>query len=810
MSGASRTIVLLGMMTKIPVSGVVWQTVHYLEGLRRLGYDVCYVEAHARTPSMFMDREEDDGSGRAAAFIENVMRRFGFGGCWAYHALHDDGHVYGMSDSALRRLYREAELILNLHGGTDPLPDQADTGRLVYVETDPVDIQVELHHSVQRTIDYLEPHCAFFTFGENFGGPDCGLPVADRFDFQPTRQPVVLDFWPQTGPPARDELTTIASWRQQWRTVTLDGETYYWSKDLEFAKFLELPARTGRRFELALGAYEPDDRALLEERGWSVREAAPLSGDLDLYREYVSGSRGEFTVAKDQNVRLRTGWFSDRSATYLAAGRPVVTQSTGFESVLPTGEGLLSFATLEEAVDAVEDVGSRYDRHSSAALEIAREHFDAGRVLRRLLDDVGVARAARTFPADLRLQPVSRRPTLLPEATVEDVLSRPLPESAPASDPPDTTVVVVAADGLPHTRLCVESLLAGADGLSLEVLVVDNASSDGTGEFLEALAARDARVGVVANGANLGFAPAVNQGLARARGRALVVLNNDTVLPPAALRLLVEHLEDVTLGLLGPVSNDAATEAEVDAGYETWGGLVRQARRRARDHAGEVVDLPVLTMFCVALRRDVYECVGPLDERFEMGFFEDDDYCLRVRDAGYRVAYAEDVLVHHAGEASFGALVPTGERGAIFTENRRRFEEKWEVDWEPHRLRVSPEYARLRERVRDVVLETVPPGGRVLVVSKGDDELLALDGRAATHFPQLDGSYAGFYPRDAADAIAQVRALHARGAGFLVFPETSLWWLDHYVELGRYLDERCAKTVAEDGSCIVYSLGGRF
>src|SRR4051794_28298387 len=129
------------MMTKIPVAGVIWQTVHYLVGFQRLGFDVYYVEAHARTPSMLMEREEDDGSARAADFIAGVMRRFDLGDRWAFHALHADGRIYGMSEGQLKRLYDSAELIINLHGGTVPLPEHSATGRLVYLETDPVDIQ---------------------------------------------------------------------------------------------------------------------------------------------------------------------------------------------------------------------------------------------------------------------------------------------------------------------------------------------------------------------------------------------------------------------------------------------------------------------------------------------------------------------------------------------------------------------------------------------------------------------------------------------------------------------------------------------
>src|SRR4051812_29689244 len=146
-------LVVLGMMTKMPVAGVVWQTVHYLVGFKRLGYDVHYVEAHARTPSMLMESERDDSSAKAAAFIGAVMARFDLGDRWAFHALHGDGRCYGMSKSKLHDLYRNAALIVNLHGGTEPLPEHAATGRLVYLETDPVQLQVELQVELASTIE---------------------------------------------------------------------------------------------------------------------------------------------------------------------------------------------------------------------------------------------------------------------------------------------------------------------------------------------------------------------------------------------------------------------------------------------------------------------------------------------------------------------------------------------------------------------------------------------------------------------------------------------------------------------------------
>jgi hypothetical protein len=387
---SKHRVIVLGAMSKMPVAGIVFITLQYLIGLKRLGFDVYYVEAHARTPSMFVKDEHDDGSALAAAFIADTMRRFDLGDDhWAFHALHDDGQCHGLSEEALHRLYRDAALILNLHGGTVPRPEHYRTGRLVYIGTDPVEHEVDVYNGVQETIEYLEPHCAFFTWGENHGNADCGVPTSDRFEFIPTRQPIVMDLWESFHRGSADTCTTIANWRQPWRTVTLNGEVYHWSKHLEFLKFIDLPHRCDQSFELALSSLEEDDRRLLHANGWKLRESLGFTTDVDAYREYIGQSRGEFTVAKDQNVRLRSGWFSDRSASYLACGRPVVTQETGFSNILPTGEGLFGFSTMEEIEEAIARINGDYERHCAAASRIARECFDYRVVLPAMLDHLG-------------------------------------------------------------------------------------------------------------------------------------------------------------------------------------------------------------------------------------------------------------------------------------------------------------------------------------------------------------------------------------------------------------------------------------
>jgi hypothetical protein len=220
-----------------------------------------------------METAYDDGSGRAAALLADVLGRFDFGARWAYWALHDDATCFGLSERQLRRLLREAEVIVNLHGATDPLPELAETGRLVYLETDPVRLQIELHDGLQSSIDFLAAHAAHFTFAENLGTEVCGLPVSEQFDFRPTRQPVVLDSWRAPKSPADLRFTTVGNWRQRWRSVDFQGERYGWSKDEEWSKVLDLPQRTGHRFELALSGAEPEDEAALSARGWVVHRA---------------------------------------------------------------------------------------------------------------------------------------------------------------------------------------------------------------------------------------------------------------------------------------------------------------------------------------------------------------------------------------------------------------------------------------------------------------------------------------------------------------------------------------------------------
>jgi GT2 family glycosyltransferase len=413
------------------------------------------------------------------------------------------------------------------------------------------------------------------------------------------------------------------------------------------------------------------------------------------------------------------------------------------------------------------------------------------------------------LPLDLNLKALSRRPLRLATETLEVMMQRPIPLLAEVrrnAEPFRATVIVVTYNNLPVTRLCLESLLANTDELSFELTVVDNGSTDGTPEYLLRLARQSTRIRVITNDVNRGFAAANNQALARAEGKVLVLLNNDTVVPPEWLDRLVAHVEDESIGLVGPVTNRIGNEAEIQTNYSTYGEFLSFAERHLAGIRGQRFDIGTACMFCLAMRREVYEHLGSLDERYEVGLLEDDDYSMAARAAGYRVVCAEDVFVHHFGQASFGGLFASGEYGRLLEANKERFEEKWGVPWQPYGRRLGERYTQMHQRMREIIEQVVPPGAPVLIVSRGDEELVRIESVRASHFPQNEhGEYAGYYPANDAEAIAQLESLVRKGAEFVVFPQTAFWWLTHYSQFRDYV-ESTAKQVWSDEIAVIYKL----
>ncbi|MCC6312614.1 MAG: glycosyltransferase family 2 protein [Thermomicrobiales bacterium] len=293
------------------------------------------------------------------------------------------------------------------------------------------------------------------------------------------------------------------------------------------------------------------------------------------------------------------------------------------------------------------------------------------------------------------------------EAADVRIAMRPVPESAPAdlslgelpSWParwsaldrairetwPRASVIVVTYDNLAYNRLCLASLLANTEHPNTELIFVDNGSTDGSVEFLAEAAVRYPNVRLVRNSENRGFGPANNQGIAAASGDTLVLLNNDTIVTPGWLSRLTHHLEDEAIGLIGPATNRTCNEAQVELAYQTYGEMTAIARQLANRYAGDRRSIRMLAMFCTAFRRDLVDTIGNLDERYELGMFEDEDYALRAKAAGYDIVWTPEVYIHHAYHASIGKLLPTGQYLSTFRANQQRFEAKWGICWERHR-----------------------------------------------------------------------------------------------------------------------------
>ena len=398
---------VLGTLAGNPYAGMAWMHMQIAAGLRRLGHDAVYLETTSSWPYDPLREQKLPNSEYAVPYLSRVADTFGLGDAWAYRRSYSDRAWLGPVAARGDALLREADAVFNVAGATRLAEDGLTARNLVYFGTDPGFHEAGYENGEPEARAIVDEHDAAVTYGENIGTPECPLPPLPRLAAR-TRQPVLLDLW-GAGSVAPSVYSTVTNWKQDGREVEFRGERYLWSKDVEFAKFVDVPRLAGVAVELVTNlappesmrygegepvktrGVNPDERARLEDGGWRLVDARKLTEDPWPYRDYIVGSRAELSVARDLNVRLRSGWFSERSACYLAAGRPVVAQDTGFGAVLPVGEGLFPFSTAEEAVDAVRTIEGDYERHRRGARAVAEECFRAETVLAKLLGDLGLA-----------------------------------------------------------------------------------------------------------------------------------------------------------------------------------------------------------------------------------------------------------------------------------------------------------------------------------------------------------------------------------------------------------------------------------
>lgn len=381
-------VVVTGMVATYPVGGVAWDYLQYVEGFRRLGCDVFYLED---TGQWFYDTAgatfvRDARAG--ARYLANALAQLAPGMDEAWSVRDLEGTLHGQDAAAVRRACAGADLFLNVSGASRLRDEYAAANVLAFIDTDPLYSQARavavdrgtVDPQMQDAVEIMRRHDVFFTLGEHIGAADCAVPTVD-IGWRPTRQPILLDRW-TSNPTDAGAFTTVMSWRIDPPAPIVDGHVYG-GKDVEFERFLDLPAHTSATLEVAIAGAAPRDR--IRAAGWRVVDAHAVSATLDDYRAYIVGSRGEVSIAKNAYVASRSGWFSTRSAAYLAASRPVVLQDTGFSAHLPLGPGLHAFTTHAEAAAALDSIRTDPARAGAHAREVAVECFAAERVCERLL-----------------------------------------------------------------------------------------------------------------------------------------------------------------------------------------------------------------------------------------------------------------------------------------------------------------------------------------------------------------------------------------------------------------------------------------
>ena len=380
---APLRIVVLGYIIRGPLGGLTWHHLQYAVGLLQQGHDVWFMEDSDDYPACYnpdtgcVDEDPTYGLGYAS----RVFERVGLGHRWAYFDAHTD-QWHGPAAPEAPALAATADVVLNV-SGVNPLRswwERADAR--VLIDTDPVFTQVR-HLTDQRAKDAAAGHTDFFSFGENFGRAGCTIPD-DGLPWQATRQPVVPQLWPQVPPNPLGRYTTVMQW-ESYKHVTWGGQRFGMKAD-SFDPFADLPSKVpvGVELELALGS-EQAPRAELGERGWHVSDPIAATRDPWIFQRYIESSRAEFSVAKHGYVASKSGWFSERTTSYLVSGRPALTHDTGFSAFLPDGEGLVVFSDLDDALSGIEEIEANYAFHCRGARRFVEEHFSAHLVLDSLL-----------------------------------------------------------------------------------------------------------------------------------------------------------------------------------------------------------------------------------------------------------------------------------------------------------------------------------------------------------------------------------------------------------------------------------------
>jgi hypothetical protein len=387
-----RTIIVSGLAATFPLGGVAWDYIQYLQGFYRLGHDVYYLEDTGGWVYDPFKATFGDNPNYNVEYLKNFLHELEPGLEKRFCVRGPDDTHWGLSREDLSTLVARTDVLFNISTTCQLREEYTRIPVKVLIDSDPMYTQSaipdylrgEADEKAVGNIENMLRHDVFFTFGENLGKPGCRVP-ADLFDWRPTRQPVVLPDWEGGGLPTRQVFTTVLSWQPREQGPVVNG-VRYGAKNLEFERIMDLPQKTTAVLELALGGGKPP-RELMMQKGWKLVDGFSVSRTPWQYRDYIQESMAEFSTAKNAYVASRSGWFSCRSACYLASGRPVVVQDTGFSDFLDVGQGVLPFSGMDEALSGIEAVRGDYARHAAGARAFAERYFDAGVVLPKLLNE---------------------------------------------------------------------------------------------------------------------------------------------------------------------------------------------------------------------------------------------------------------------------------------------------------------------------------------------------------------------------------------------------------------------------------------
>lgn len=382
-------IVVCGYIGLFPAGGAVWDYVQYVLGFAAMGHDVWYIEDTGNWPAYVPEGEE--AGQYNVRYLAEAMRSFGLEDRWAYHDLVSESW-FGMDEASAHEIMSTADVFVSVSCSARASDLWSRAPVRIVIDSDPMFTQLQLQQGTGFTRgakdlrEKLEGYTHHFTFGEKMGSPDCRVPPSG-FDWLPTRQPVALDLWSSETPAPGAPFTTVMNWTAV-PPIIFDG-VEWGQKDAEFDKIIDLPALMPEQdFAVVVAGLEKPTfpRSKLEAAGWRLLLPGESVPDATRYQRFIQASAGEISIAKQAYVKSRSGWFSCRTACYLAAGRPAVVQDTGWSDIIPEGDGLQGFANSGEAAEKMRMIAADLPRHSRGAREIAAEYFDAAKVLGAMLD----------------------------------------------------------------------------------------------------------------------------------------------------------------------------------------------------------------------------------------------------------------------------------------------------------------------------------------------------------------------------------------------------------------------------------------